>query len=125
VRAGEVGGGEVEEHEAARSQVAAGERALDGVLARPQPVEGAIQGVAVAGAYLKVLPQAGIGEVAATGQLGGGAQHAGADEGEGQFALAAGGPEDLGEAQGPGLPIDGDRIPVGQGARDLEGFLGA
>src|SRR5665647_2721653 len=30
-----------------------------------------------------------------------------------------------GQARALGLPVDGDRIPVGQGARDLEGFLGA
>src|SRR5665647_1375108 len=125
VPAGEIRGGEVEEHESSRSQVAAGERAFDGVLARPQPIEGAVEGVGIAGADREVLPQAGIGKVAAALQLGGGTQHAGDDEGEGEVPLPTGGTEDLRQAQSPGLPVDGDRIPVGQGARDLEGFLGA
>ena len=92
----------------------AGEHPLDGVLTRAQPIERAVEGVGIGGADREVLPQAGIGEVAAALQLRGGAQHAGDDEGEGEVALPAGRPEQLGQAQSAGLPVDGDRVPVRQ-----------
>ncbi len=118
---------DVVEDERAVAEVAAGEAALDPVLAAAQPVEHGEQLVAGDGAESEEGAKGGGGgvggEAAGGGELGGGVEQAG---GEGEVAGAGGGAgEDAGEAELEAETEYGGDMAVGEGAADGDGLVEA
>ena len=124
-RALEVGRAQVEQHDTALGEVAAGQLALDALLALQQPVHGGVQVLGAGVAQAEVVGQAGGVPPAGGGELGLGAQDAGGDHGADEVALGGWlGSEEAGEIKAAERLQHGQDGAVGARADDLEAVGG-